>query len=98
MLEAQGEERSSEWAFPAYPTSFVIAADTTIEFKGRVKAIEEFWKAGSEVFGYGPWSVSSTAADWQRRVESTTTGCKVSFGTPQIIGWVNQIVPPLPRS
>ncbi|KAF5618101.1 uncharacterized protein FTJAE_12407 [Fusarium tjaetaba] len=54
MLEAQEEERSNDWAFPAYPTSFVIAADTTIEFKGRVKAIEEFWKAGSEVVGYGP--------------------------------------------
>ncbi|KAF5987232.1 hypothetical protein FCOIX_1087 [Fusarium coicis] len=54
MLKGQGEERSSEWAFPAYPASFIIAADITIEFKGRVKAIEEFWKAGSEVFGYGP--------------------------------------------
>ncbi|EWG53996.1 hypothetical protein FVEG_17215 [Fusarium verticillioides 7600] len=98
VLEAQEEERSSEWAFPAYPTSFVIAADTTIEFRGRVKAIEEFWKAGSEVFGYGPWSVSGSAAGRQTRVESTSTGCKISFGAPQIIGWVSQIVPSLPRS
>ncbi|KAF5565904.1 hypothetical protein FNAPI_1453 [Fusarium napiforme] len=54
MLEAQEEERSGEWAFPAYPVSFIIAADTTIEFKGQTKAVEEVWRAGSGVVGYGP--------------------------------------------
>ncbi|KAF5722378.1 hypothetical protein FMUND_2890 [Fusarium mundagurra] len=51
MIENQEDEKNTEWVFPAFPTSFVIAADTTIEFKGETKAIEEFWKAGSEVAG-----------------------------------------------
>ncbi|KAF5582969.1 hypothetical protein FPANT_8304 [Fusarium pseudoanthophilum] len=98
MLEAQEEEWGSEWAFPAYPISFLIAANTTIELKGQTKAVEEVWRAGSEVVGYGPWSVSGSAVDRQTRVEATLTGCKISFGSPQIIGWVSQVVPSLPRS
>ncbi|KAF4495890.1 hypothetical protein FAGAP_7967 [Fusarium agapanthi] len=98
MIEDREDEKSGEWAFPAYPTSFIIAADTIIEFKGEAKAIEEFSEAGGEVVGYGPWSVSGSAAAEQTRVETTSTGCKISFGAPQIIGWLNQTVPPLPRS
>ncbi|KAF5586677.1 uncharacterized protein FSUBG_12064 [Fusarium subglutinans] len=98
MIEDREDEKSGEWAFPAYPTSFIIAADTTVEFKGEVKAIEEFWKADGEVVGYGPWSVSGSAVAEQTRVEATSTGCRISFGAPQIIGWLNQTVPPLPRS
>ncbi|KAF5547558.1 hypothetical protein FPHYL_10147 [Fusarium phyllophilum] len=98
MMKGQDDGKSSEWAFPAYPTSFIIAADTMIEFKGGAKTIEEFWRAGGEVVGYGPWSVSGSAAAEKTKVESTSTGCKISFGAPQIIGWVNQTVPSLPRS
>ncbi|CVK85864.1 uncharacterized protein FMAN_06638 [Fusarium mangiferae] len=98
MIEDGEDEKSGEWAFPAYPTAFVIAADTAIEFKGEAKAIEEFWKSGSELVGYGPWSVSGSAAAEQTRFEATSTGCKIGFGAPQIIGWVNQTVPSLPRS
>ncbi|KAG5744874.1 hypothetical protein H9Q70_012433 [Fusarium xylarioides] len=98
MMKDREDEKSSEWAFPAYPTSFVIAADTMVEFKGEAKAIEEFWRAGGEVVGYGPWSVSGSAAAEQARFESTSTGCKISFGVPQIIGWANQTVPSMPRS
>ncbi|KAF5987559.1 hypothetical protein FBULB1_1948 [Fusarium bulbicola] len=98
MIEEREDEKSGEWVFPTYPTSFIIAADTTVEFKGESKAIEEFWKADGQVVGYGPWSVSGSAAAEQTRVESTLTGCKISFGAPQIIGWLNQTVPPLPRS
>ncbi|KAF4422131.1 hypothetical protein FACUT_10740 [Fusarium acutatum] len=79
MIQDREHENSGEWAFPAYPTSFIIAADTTIEFEGEAKVIEEFWKAGSEVVGYGPWSVSGSAAAEQTRVESTSTGCKISL-------------------
>ncbi len=31
-------------------------------------------------------------------MQSTATGCKLSFGAPQIIGWVSQILPALPRN
>ncbi|KAF5252805.1 hypothetical protein FANTH_2129 [Fusarium anthophilum] len=98
VIEDREDEKTGEWIFPAYPTSFIIAADTAVEFRGESKAIETFWKASGEVVGYGPWSVSESAAAEQSRVESTSTGCRISFGAPQIIGWLNQTVPPLPRS
>ncbi|KAH7259039.1 uncharacterized protein BKA55DRAFT_591838 [Fusarium redolens] len=97
IIQAQKDGESDEWSFPTYPTFFIIAADTMVEFKGETKAIEEFWRPSGVTVGYGPWSVSSSAAAEQIRIDSTSTGCRVSFGTPQIIGWVSQIVPPLPR-
>ncbi|EPE25356.1 hypothetical protein GLAREA_01268 [Glarea lozoyensis ATCC 20868] len=91
--------------FPAYPTSFIVAADTTIEFTGSTKHIEQQFdshsNSGGVSVGYGPWSVSSSfheAASSQRmQVHSTATGCKLCFGAPQVVGWVSQILPSLPR-
>ncbi|KAF4947159.1 hypothetical protein FGADI_10615 [Fusarium gaditjirri] len=97
MIKNWEDDKSGEWAFPAYPTSFIVAANTTIEFKGETRAIEELWRASGESVGYGPWSVSCSAAAEQTRVDSTPTGCNIKFGAPQIIAWVNQITPSLPR-
>ncbi|KAF5678616.1 hypothetical protein FHETE_1168 [Fusarium heterosporum] len=106
MLQSQSTQAIDEWSqFPAYPTSFIVAADTTIEFTGATKSIEEHFdthsNSGGASVGYGPWSVSSSfhesATEQSMQVQSTATGCKISFGAPQIIGWVSQIVPPLPR-
>ena len=91
--------------FPAYPTSFIVAADTIIEFRGSTKHIEDFFalqsNAGEGTVGYGPWSGSNSshesATEPSMQVHSTATGCKVSFGALQIIAWVSQILPPLPR-
>ncbi|KAG9505073.1 hypothetical protein J7337_002039 [Fusarium musae] len=106
MIKEQNAPDIATWSqFPAYPTSFIVAADTTIEFTGATKHIEEHFdshsNSGGASVGYGPWSVSSTfhesASEQSMQVHSTSTGCKISFGAPQIIGWVSQIVPALPR-
>ncbi|KAF5625200.1 hypothetical protein F25303_11408 [Fusarium sp. NRRL 25303] len=106
MIKEQNAADIATWSqFPAYPTSFIVAADTTIEFTGATKHIEEHFdshsNSGGASVGYGPWSVSSTfhesASEQSMQVHSTSTGCKISFGAPQIIGWVSQIVPALPR-
>jgi hypothetical protein len=31
------------------------------------------------------------------QMETTATGCKITFAAPQIIAWVSQILPALPR-
>jgi len=31
-------------------------------------------------------------------METTATGCKIMFAAPQIIAWVSQILPALPRN
>ncbi|EHK97228.1 hypothetical protein M7I_7039 [Glarea lozoyensis 74030] len=79
--------------------------NTTIEFTGSTKHIEQQFdshsNSGGVSVGYGPWSVSSSfheAASSQRmQVHSTATGCKLCFGAPQVVGWVSQILPSLPR-
>ena len=91
--------------FPAYPTSFIVAADTTIEFSGSTQHIEEHFSShsnsGNLSVGYGPWSVNSSfheaASQQSVQMHSTATGCKITFGAPQVIAWVSQILPALPR-
>ncbi|KAK0729464.1 hypothetical protein B0H67DRAFT_638077 [Lasiosphaeris hirsuta] len=91
--------------FPAYPSSFLIAADTEISFSGDTTHIDNHFRSstdsGGVSVGWGPWSVSSnfhhSSASQSFRFASTSTGCKLSFGAPQIIGWVNEILPALPR-
>jgi hypothetical protein len=106
MIKEQKPDVIAMWSqFPAYPTSFIVAADTTIEFRGVTKHIEEHFdshsNSGGASVGYGPWSVSSSfhesASERSMQVHSTSTGCKISFGAPQVIAWVSQILPPLPR-
>lgn len=106
MIKDQKVEEIAMWGqFPAYPTSFIVATDTTIEFSGTTRHIEEYFdshrNSGGASVGYGPWSVSrnSHESDTEQSVQvhSTATGCKISFGAPQVIAWVSQILPPLPR-
>ncbi|KAE8150823.1 hypothetical protein BDV25DRAFT_139419 [Aspergillus avenaceus] len=91
--------------FPAYPTSFIVAADTTIEFHGNTQHMEKHFSAqsnsGSVSVGWGPFSVNSSfhqsSSKQSFQLQSTATGCRLSFGAPQVIGWVSQILPMLPR-
>jgi len=91
--------------FPAFPTAFIVAADTVLEFTGKTEHIEKHFHSVSDSaslsVGWGPFSVSggfhSHSARGQFRMETTATGCKLSFGAPQIIAWVSQILPALPR-
>jgi hypothetical protein len=106
MIDAQKVDDIAMYSqFPAYPTSFIVAADTTIEFTGSTKHIEQQFdshsNSGSVSVGYGPFSVSGSfhesASSQSMQVQSTATGCKLSFGAPQVIGWISQILPTLPR-
>lgn len=91
--------------FPAYPTSFLIAADTTIEFTGNTSHIENHFSSksnsGGLSVGYGPFHVESSfhqaSSHSNFQMQSTATGVKLCFGAPQVIGWVSQILPELPR-
>ncbi|KAL5622338.1 hypothetical protein FOBRF1_001588 [Fusarium oxysporum] len=92
--------------FPAYPTSFILAADTSIDFSGSTRHIQEYFNSkttsSDKSVGWGPFStdVSSHHSSSHRHVQchTTATGCKLSFGAPQIIAWVSEILPELPRA
>ncbi|KAL5346190.1 hypothetical protein ACLOAV_008456, partial [Pseudogymnoascus australis] len=91
--------------FPCYPTSFVVAANTVIEFTGSTTHIEQHFSShsnsGSMSVGYGPFSMSGSfhesAKSANVQMQATATGCKIMFGSPQIIAWASQILPELPR-
>ncbi|KAM6525579.1 hypothetical protein FALCPG4_011115 [Fusarium falciforme] len=74
--------------FPAYPTSFIVAADIVLEFKSTESKSEELMSHlstdSSIKANYRPWALSGGAL-------------RISFQTPQVIGWVSEILPQLPR-
>ncbi|KAF9646801.1 hypothetical protein BDM02DRAFT_2887822 [Thelephora ganbajun] len=92
--------------FPMYPTSFLLAANVVLEITGETVDIQSHFQrsssSGGSNVGWGPftiaggkWSNASTSAS--STCEATATGCKITIKSPQIIGWVSQIVPALPR-
>ena len=105
MIASQAIDVAHYPEFPAYPTAFIVAADTTIEFTGNTSHIEQHFSShsnsGGLSVGYGPWSVSSSFSEsgskQSMQMHTTASGCKLSFGTPQVIGWVCQMLPALPR-
>ncbi|KAF9642626.1 hypothetical protein BDM02DRAFT_3124358 [Thelephora ganbajun] len=91
--------------FPMYPTSFILAANVVLEITGETSDIQSHFatsttSAGSYI-GFGPFSIggsySSTSTSASSTCEATANGCKITIKSPQIIGWVSQIVPALPR-
>ncbi|KAI9866194.1 MAG: hypothetical protein M1813_001755 [Trichoglossum hirsutum] len=91
--------------FPSFPTSFIVACNTEVEFTGKTTYIEQHFRSvsnsASANVGWGPFSASasfhSQSSSSDLRVETTATGCKITFAAPQIIAWVSQILPALPR-
>ncbi|PMD17156.1 hypothetical protein NA56DRAFT_708036 [Hyaloscypha hepaticicola] len=107
LIEAQDNNTINQYdQFSAYPTSFIVAADTNIEFSGSTKHIQEHFdshsNAGSTSVGRGPWSASSSfyevGSSSDLQMHTTATGCKLTFGSSQVIAWVSQILPALPRT
>ncbi|KAG6812259.1 hypothetical protein H0H92_003715 [Tricholoma furcatifolium] len=91
-------------SFPLYPT----ACNVVLEFSGETTELQsEFKKAsssGSGGFSYGPFSLFSASGNSSSQSESssssckaTSSGCRITVKAPQIIGWVSQMVPALPR-
>ena len=63
MNEEQKVKDNATWShFPAYPTSFIVADNTTIEFRGATEHVKEHFTlhSGSNCrwVGYRPWSTS----------------------------------------
>ena len=106
MIKDQNVNEMNNYSqFPAYPTAFIVAADTTIEFKGSTKHIEEKFdshsNSASASVGFGPWHADASfheqASKSSMQMHTTATGCKLMFGAPQVIAWASQILPALPR-
>lgn len=93
--------------FPAYPTAFVVAADTALEFMSTADNSSEMMKSlatdSSIQASYGPWGLkcgasATTSSEESSQIMSVQDGSlRISFQAPQIIAWVSEILPQLPR-
>ncbi|KAG7042833.1 hypothetical protein JMJ78_0006340 [Colletotrichum scovillei] len=91
--------------FSSYPTAFVLAADIELSFSGDTTKLESAVSASStEVnasVGWGPFAVSgshsSSKSQSRTKMESTANGCRISVEAPQIVGWVQTLLPQLPK-
>lgn len=106
-LVAQNKPLSPEYTeFCSYPTAFVVASNVELEFSGDTLSLESALESSSteanvEV-GYGPFSLSashkSAKTKSKTRAESTATGMRISLQAPQIISWVSELLPKLPKA
>ncbi|GLB33855.1 hypothetical protein LshimejAT787_0107390 [Lyophyllum shimeji] len=91
--------------FPLYPTAFLLAANIVLEISGETSAIQSHFQSSatsvSASVGYGPFSmhasVSTSAQEADSSCEAIAQGCRITIKSPQIIGWISQMVPALPR-
>ncbi|KFZ15398.1 hypothetical protein V501_02726 [Pseudogymnoascus sp. VKM F-4519 (FW-2642)] len=91
--------------FSSFPSAFVITADIELSFSGDTTHLESAVEASSTSanvsVGYGPFSVSAShsqsKSSSKTKMESTATGCKISVQSPQIVAWVQTLLPALPR-
>ncbi|EPE30037.1 hypothetical protein GLAREA_13085 [Glarea lozoyensis ATCC 20868] len=91
--------------FSSFPTAMIIAADIELSFSGDTTHLESAVSASATEanvsVGYGPFSVSashkSSKSKSKTKMESTATGCRISVQAPQIVGWVQTLMPQLPK-
>ncbi|PTB37465.1 hypothetical protein M441DRAFT_30603 [Trichoderma asperellum CBS 433.97] len=107
--EYNGYVRTNYGKFPAYPTAFIVAADANLSFKSTQSAAEEALKVlqtdSSLEASFGSWNISGGAGakiktndkSASQHMEVKDGALQISFQAPQIIGWVSEVLPELPR-
>ncbi|RAL15379.1 uncharacterized protein BO97DRAFT_210257 [Aspergillus homomorphus CBS 101889] len=87
--------------FPSYNTAFVVACNIELEFSGDTSALESLLDSSdielSPSLSYGPFVIPRSSKRSKVSTESTTTGLRVSLQRPQIVGWVQELLPELPN-
>lgn len=91
--------------FPLYPVAFLVACNVVLEISGSTSSLQTYMNSSSTSasmsVGYGPFSVSRSGShssgDAGSTCKSTASGCRIEIKSPQIIAWISQMVPALPR-
>ena len=91
--------------FCSYPNAFVIACNVELAFNGDTSHLESSLEASSTQanvsVGWGPFSISSShkssKSSSRTKAESTANGMHISLQAPQIIAWVSELLPALPK-
>ncbi|CCO36198.1 hypothetical protein BN14_10326 [Rhizoctonia solani AG-1 IB] len=91
--------------FPLYPVAFLVACNVVLEISGSTSSLETYMNSSSTSasasVGYGPFSINGSGSHSNSNsgstCKSTASGCRIEIKSPQIIGWISQMVPALPR-
>lgn len=91
--------------FCSYPSAFIVASNVELDFTGDTSHLESKLEASrTEVnlkIGYGPFSIGGSHSQSKNSAktpaEATATGMRISMQAPQIIAWVSELLPELPR-
>lgn len=91
--------------FCSYPSAFVVASNVELQFTGDTSHLESRLEASRTEanvrVGYGPFSLGGSHAQSsdsaRSAAEATATGMRISMQAPQVIAWVSELLPELPR-
>ncbi|KAJ7307798.1 hypothetical protein DFH08DRAFT_1051408, partial [Mycena albidolilacea] len=95
--------------FPMFPTAFLVACNVVLEISGSTSKLQTMFNTSSSStsaslsVGYGPFSASASGSysksktEASSKCEATASGCRITIKSPQIVGWISQMVPALPR-
>lgn len=79
----------------------MIACNAELEFSGNTTSLESALESASTEVGYGSFSVfgsyKQSKSKSKTKAESTATGMRISLHAPQIIVWVQELLPELPK-
>jgi len=104
-IKAESEKQRYA-SFPMYPVAFLVATNVVLEISGSTSSLHTYMNSsstsGSASVGYGPFfsgtaSGSKSSAESGSTCKATSSGCRIEMKAPQVIGWVSQLVPALPR-
>ncbi|KAJ7023568.1 hypothetical protein C8F04DRAFT_1304770 [Mycena alexandri] len=103
------DELSRYSTFPMFPTAFLVGCNVGLEISGSTSKLQTMFNTSSSStsaslsVGYGPFSASASGSysksktEGSSKCETTASGCRITIKSPQIIGWISQMVPALPR-
>ncbi|CAE7138793.1 unnamed protein product [Rhizoctonia solani] len=109
MMEdpSKADELSKNWSmFSMYPVSFIVACNVVLEISGNTSNIQSHMNSASTSVAasleVGPFvsvsgGYSESSTDTGATCKTTASGCRIEMKAPQIIAWVSQMVPALPR-
>ncbi|KAB5588665.1 hypothetical protein CTheo_7892 [Ceratobasidium theobromae] len=91
--------------FAMYPVAFLVACNVVLEVSGSTSSLQAYMNdsstSASMSVGYGPFSAhgsfNHSKSDAGSTCKATAEGCRIEIKSPQIIGWVSQMLPALPR-
>ncbi|KAJ7912201.1 hypothetical protein B0H13DRAFT_1875133 [Mycena leptocephala] len=103
------DELNQYSTFPMFPTAFLVACNVVLEISGSTSKLQTMFNTSSSStsaslsVGYGPFSASASGSysksktEASSKCETTASGCRITIKSPQIVGWISQMVPALPR-